>query len=59
METKNLKLIKTSDVCEMLSISRSTLHRMVKRGDLDIIKINKCARFRLKDVERIINCNGF
>ena len=55
MEKEDLKLIKTIDVCEMLSISRSTLHRMVKKGDLDIVKINKCARFRLKDVKKIIN----
>lgn len=39
------------EVCDMLHISYSTLHRMVRSGELPCIKSGKRVLFRMLDVE--------
>jgi len=47
-------LLTLGDVCAALAVSRSTARRMVKRGDLQPIRIGGLTRFRPADLEALI-----
>ena len=48
------QLLTLGDVCAALAVSRSTARRMVKRGDLQPIRIGGLTRFRPADLEALI-----
>jgi len=53
METK---LIRASDVMEMLSISKATLWRWVNNGTIpDPVRIGRARRWHKQDIEAIAN----
>jgi len=47
----NEKLMKASEVCNWLNISRYKLHKLVQSGELPAFKLGKTYRFRREDVE--------
>jgi excisionase family DNA binding protein len=50
------RLLGVRDVCDLLSIGRSTMYRMVASGDLRPIRIGpgkRALRFRLSDIEAL------
>ncbi len=51
------KMLKTSEVAQMLGVSKQTIYRMVKKGVLKGYKINskKTLRFKVSEVEQFIN----
>jgi len=49
------KLLTPKEVCEILSISKTTLYKLVKEGKLTPIKLTKKAtRFSMEDIEALI-----
>lgn len=44
---------KLSEVADLLSVSYSTIYRMVERGDIKTIKVSTVRRVPLAEVERI------
>lgn len=48
-------LLKAEDIAEMLGLKVQTVYTMARRGDLQKVKLSrKCLRFRVEDVERLI-----
>jgi len=45
-----MKLMTARDVGEALRISRPSLYRMVKSGDLPYLRVGKCLRFQMEEV---------
>jgi excisionase family DNA binding protein len=48
-------LYTTSDVCEQLNISRSTLYRLINAGELETVKVRNCSRFTQKTIDGFID----
>jgi excisionase family DNA binding protein len=47
-------LLKAKEVCEKLQVSRMTLHRLVKRGTLPVVRIGRLLRFRRESIEKYL-----
>jgi excisionase family DNA binding protein len=45
------QLLSTLEVCEYLSVSRTTLYKLIKQGQLRSYFIAKAWKFRLVDLE--------
>jgi excisionase family DNA binding protein len=48
-------LLKTSETCDRLAISRTTLHEMRKRGEIEAVRVNGGVRFRASDVDELVH----
>ena len=49
------KLLTPKKVCEILSISKTTLYKLIKEGKLTPIKLTpKATRFSMEDIEALI-----
>lgn len=49
-------LCTTADACNILSVSKQTLHRMAARGDLKPVKVSiRCTRWRVADLAGLAN----
>lgn len=48
------RLLKVSEAAGLLSVSVRMVHRLVATGDLNKIKLGKAARFRLSDIEALM-----
>jgi excisionase family DNA binding protein len=46
-------LYKTSDVARALNISQSKVRKMVKAGELKPVRIGKCVRFNVDQIQDI------
>lgn len=44
------RILTSGEVCAMLRVSRQTLHRMTKRGDLPHYRVGGLLRFNADDV---------
>ena len=47
----NDRLLKATEAAELLGLSVRMVHRLVATGDLPKVKLGKAARFRLSDIE--------
>ncbi len=47
-------LFTVNELCESLRISRSTVYRLLRNGDLPAVRVSGCIRFRREDVDRFI-----
>lgn len=47
-------LLSSAEVCTLLRISRTTLWRIVRSGELRKVKVRGGIRFRRRDVERYV-----
>ena len=55
MENSQLpRLYKITDVMEMLGISRSALHLLVKAGDIKTVNVGRAVRFTNTEIDRFI-----
>ena len=45
------------EVCEILRISIGSLDGLMKRGEINYVKINRSVRFRIEEVRSLINKN--
>lgn len=48
------ELMTTKEVAKYLRISITTIHNMIKRGDLHPAKIGKDYRFKRSDIEKMM-----
>jgi excisionase family DNA binding protein len=46
------ELLKVREVMVRLRMSRSTVYRMIERGDLDVVRIGRNIRVRKESVDR-------
>tara|TARA_R110002153_G_scaffold197975_1_gene351496 strand:+ start:474 stop:644 length:171 start_codon:yes stop_codon:yes gene_type:complete len=53
----NNKLLSKKEVCEILRISIGSLDGLMKRGEINYVKINRSVRFRIEEVRSLINKN--
>ena len=53
--TMTNRLLKVPEVMDRLQVSRSTLHEMVKRGDLPVVKLGRCVRVPEVEVQRLMD----
>jgi excisionase family DNA binding protein len=51
-------LLRVEDVCELLSVSRSTVYAMIGRGDLPSVKIAGCRRVPMDQLRSWLRQNG-
>lgn len=49
------RLLKPSDVAEILQVSKAHAYVLMKRGEIPSVRIGKIVRVRLEDLERYIN----
>jgi excisionase family DNA binding protein len=47
-------LLRRRDVAELLGVSVRTVNRLAERGELDVVRIGRGARFRADDVRAFI-----
>jgi excisionase family DNA binding protein len=52
------RLISSQEAAELLSICRKTLYRIVKRGQLTVVRIGRQAHLRESDVQKLIAEGG-
>lgn len=50
----NDRLLKATEAADLLGVSVRMVHRLVSTGDLPKVKLGKAARFRLSDVEALM-----
>lgn len=48
------KLLKFSQVRELLNVSTATLYRLIWDGRIPAVKIGGCWRFREEDIEQVL-----
>ena len=53
MPTSRKFLVTVSEAADLLSVSRTTIYKLHRRGEVEIIKIANAARIRLVDIERL------
>lgn len=49
------RLMTVSEVAGALSMSRSTVYRLIDDGRLDVLHLGRAARIRSEDVDRLID----
>lgn len=49
-----ISLLKISDICKQLSISRTTLYQLINRGDLKPIRVMGAVRFASADIDAYV-----
>ena len=49
------KLLKLPEVAARLSASRSTIYRLMARGDLPVVRLGRSIRFPAQAVDRLID----
>ena len=48
------RLLTTRQVCDLLHVSRSTLHQLRRRGVIEAVRIGRAVRFRARDIKALI-----
>ena len=51
------KMLTPKDVCELLGVSRSTLHTITKRGQLKVTSIGRSKRYAMASIREYIDIN--
>jgi len=54
MPTPGSSLCFAGEVAELLGVSVRTVNRLAERGELDVVRIGRGARFRADDVRALI-----
>lgn len=50
----SLQLISVNKACKALSISRPTIYRMIKRGELSLVKIGRKSLLSLSELQSYV-----
>jgi excisionase family DNA binding protein len=51
--------ISVEQVQERLSLSRDTVDRMIRRGEIQAVKIGRCVRISEEEIERYLQSHKF
>lgn len=54
LNKKEKRLYTANDIAEMFSVARSTVDSWARQGIITRIKIGKCVRFNVDEVERLM-----
>lgn len=54
LHQREKRLYTANDIAEMFSVARSTVDSWARQGIITKIKIGKCVRFNIDEVERLI-----
>jgi excisionase family DNA binding protein len=54
MDTKTPQLLRVGDVCLQLRMSRSSIYREIKAGNLRAFKIGKSLRINAEEISRYV-----
>ncbi len=54
-DAKKRLLVNTPAACELLSIGRTVLLEMVRRGELPVVRIGRAVRFRVVDLQTFVD----
>lgn len=54
LHKKEKRLYTANDIAEMFSVARSTVDSWARQGIITKIKIGKCVRFNVDEVERLM-----
>lgn len=57
MTTENLRMVTATNACDLLAISRSTLDRMIAKGDLPAFKIGRSVRIPIQAIHDYLEAN--
>lgn len=49
------KLLKVKEVMEMFRLSRSTVYRMIERGELEVVRLGRSIRIKESSLEKYFN----
>ncbi len=52
-----IRLLKATEIAELLNISRAFAYRLMKQGDIPVVQIGGARRVRLNDLENFISVN--
>ncbi len=52
-----IRLLKATEIAEILNISRAFAYRLMKQGDIPVVQIGGARRVRLNDLENFISVN--
>jgi excisionase family DNA binding protein len=55
MRIEQLQLLSRRQTASLLNVTVRTLQRLEKRGQLEPIRVGKVVRYRVSNVERIVN----
>ena len=58
MKSKDLDLMSVSEVCERLQISRNTAYSLLKRGDLEGVKVGRMWRIPDRSIWNYVTLNN-
>ena len=58
MKSKDLDLMSVLEVCERLNISRNTAYSLLKKGDLEGVKVGRMWRIPDKSIWNYITLNN-
>ena len=58
MKSKELELMTVKEVCERLHISRNTAYSLLKKGDLEGVKVGRMWRIPDKSIWNYITLNN-
>ncbi len=53
------RLLTYDEAGEYLAVGRTTMYDLVAKGDLPTVKIRRCTRFKLEDLEEYIESQTF
>ena len=54
LNKKEKRLYTANDIAEMFSVARSTVDSWARQGIITKIKIGKCVRFNVDEIERLM-----
>ena len=55
----DLHLLNIDQACERLNVSESTLRRLVRSGQLPVVKLGNASRYRPSDIAALVNANAW
>ncbi len=58
-ELSNKKLLRATEVAEILDISRAMAYRLMQQGEIRTVRISGSRRVRVGDLEKYISDNVF
>lgn len=52
------RLLRVSEVAEMLAVSSSFIYSLVQKREIHVVKLGSAIRFRFEDIEAYIDANA-
>ncbi len=53
------KFVDMDEASQMLNISKRTIYKLLKKGDIKAVKYNRKNRFKVTEIERFLESNSY